>query len=78
MKRPTLSPTVNKMQDFIEEHKEFIDACLAIFLGSVIGFASVKLITKQMNSKVLETCKSAKIIAINDPLIGDRFFCINK
>lgn len=66
------------MKDIIRDHKEFICSCTAVLLGTAVGFAGARFITSALNDRVLETCSSAKIISAQDPLIGERLFCIKK
>lgn len=68
----------NKMQDFIEEHKDFLSACAAISLGTFIGMTGAKFLQSVINNRALENCPSAKIVIVQDPFIGERLLCISK
>lgn len=65
-------------QQIFSEHKEFIQACAAISLGTLVGLTGAKFLQKAMNDRALENCPSAKIVTVQDPFIGERLFCINK
>lgn len=62
----------------IEQHKDFIQACAAISLGTFIGLTGAKFLQKVMNDRALENCPSAKIVTVQDPFIGERLLCIIK
>ena len=66
------------LQHSIEKHKEFIQACAAISLGTFIGLIGAKFLQKVTNDRALENCPSAKIVTVQDPFIGERLLCIIK
>lgn len=73
-----LSDRTMNFQDIIDRHRDFISACAAISLGTFVGMTGAKFLQNVMNNRALENCPSAKIVTVQDPLIGERLFCIIK
>lgn len=71
-----LSDRAMNFQDIIDRHKEFIQACAAISLGTFIGLTGAKFLQKVTNDRALENCPSAKIVTVQDPFVGERLLCV--
>lgn len=66
------------MKDFYLEHKEFISACSAIFIGATLGFVSARLINEKLSNHAFYNCSTGQLVFINDAIIGGKFACLKK
>lgn len=61
--------------EMTESTKGILQAYLAIFLGTVIGFGLTKVAGDAMDRRVLETCHPSKIYSYPYSVFGDRLLC---
>jgi hypothetical protein len=66
------------MKDFYFDHKEFISACSAIFIGIGLGFTATRLINEKLSNHAFYNCSTGQLVFINDAIIGGKFACLKK
>lgn len=66
------------MKDFYLEHKEFIGACGAIFIGATLGFVAARLINEKLSNHAFYNCPAERLIFTRDAIVGGRFICLKK
>jgi hypothetical protein len=66
------------MKDFYLEHKDFIGACGAIFIGATLGFVTARFINEKLSNHAFYHCPAEQLIFMKDALVGGKYICLKK
>lgn len=66
------------MKGFFSEHKEFIHAVAAIFMGTAIGFIGARFINEKLSDHAFHNCSAERLVFMRDAFVGGKYICLKK